>query len=1052
MEFEVCLLGRFSVRRGGEEIPAAAYEGRLVRVLLRVLASRRGTFVPRELLVDALWPAWAPADPERNLNVMVARARRALGEPALIRTEPGGYCFDPHNRCRIDCEEFVTTVENGRALIAAQARAQLSAALSLWKGDPLSEDAHHNWAKPYRDRLFRLHQEALERGAQAALAEDDSAEAVQLAEQAVVQEPFREAAHLILARALFAAGDSAGALQVISCFKSRLAEILGLDPTSALDELEFKILNASKTQLSHQPGTRARERAFASLTFVGRQRELEAILAVLDGPEKATLLLEGTAGSGKSRLLQELRRNFAHPRAEAAVEVAAFVAERDEPWTLARSLVREVLSIYPDAVSSLPDRSVQALATIVSELEDLAPERQSLADSESRRALALEGAVALVRAAAQDGLPVFVDDVQWADPTSLTLLSQLSLRLPRIKMILAYRPEEVVPDGPFALFCEANQSHTISLGPLSKEAIAALVSCEPLCRVIIEQTDRSPLAVTELLRSLAANGTISQDPGGRWESASEDLIEVAGHHARAGQAQAFLTSINKLPAPKRRVMRLLALLGRPASARLLAKAASISERAALDALEALTTAGLVQVGEMGWDTAHDLIAETVCRTLEGGSKARLHALLAEALIVEGADSWEQASHLSSAGDYMAAAQAFVNAGRESLDLFATEEAERSANAGLALKPGPVTRSELLEIRAEARVRKGMLRQGRQDLREALPAKRSGPERSRIISKLAILISGSEDYLHAGELAELAVTEAGDDPATRARALAVGAMVHGNLNHPEEAERMGAQALELYRSIEDAHGVADILELRALHTLSCGHLNECVIELGRVVTLFQDSGKLLRVGQPRTLRSFALCLQGRADEAMLEMDEVLELETALGHAEGVALAHAGRSLSSLGLGRIEEATEAATLSVAVARNLEHRELTAVAFFVLGLALSGSDDPRGAEDAFGECITQSQGLPMFLSMAAARLATLMVSQGKLPEAQGYVAQAVGQAPPFSQFEVRLAEAELAAALGDPAAPGLAARALEISRAEGHQMSIPRLVELAGALSDS
>jgi DNA-binding SARP family transcriptional activator len=54
--FEARLLGRFAVVRDGEEIPAAAFGGRLRRRLVRMLASRPGAFSPKDALVEALWP------------------------------------------------------------------------------------------------------------------------------------------------------------------------------------------------------------------------------------------------------------------------------------------------------------------------------------------------------------------------------------------------------------------------------------------------------------------------------------------------------------------------------------------------------------------------------------------------------------------------------------------------------------------------------------------------------------------------------------------------------------------------------------------------------------------------------------------------------------------------------------------------------------------------------------------------------------------------------------------------------------------------------------
>ena len=56
MLIEIRLLGRFSARRGGEEIPPSAFRQRLTRSLVQMLLTRRGEFVSRDALTGALWP------------------------------------------------------------------------------------------------------------------------------------------------------------------------------------------------------------------------------------------------------------------------------------------------------------------------------------------------------------------------------------------------------------------------------------------------------------------------------------------------------------------------------------------------------------------------------------------------------------------------------------------------------------------------------------------------------------------------------------------------------------------------------------------------------------------------------------------------------------------------------------------------------------------------------------------------------------------------------------------------------------------------------------
>jgi DNA-binding SARP family transcriptional activator len=87
---DIGLLGRFRIERDGVELPPP---GRLVRTLLEVLLTRRGNFVPRDQLVEALWPHDPPSDPAANIKVLVSRARVLLGERSLILTGPAGYSF-----------------------------------------------------------------------------------------------------------------------------------------------------------------------------------------------------------------------------------------------------------------------------------------------------------------------------------------------------------------------------------------------------------------------------------------------------------------------------------------------------------------------------------------------------------------------------------------------------------------------------------------------------------------------------------------------------------------------------------------------------------------------------------------------------------------------------------------------------------------------------------------------------------------------------------------------------------------------------------------------
>ncbi|CAN5737601.1 hypothetical protein BH23ACT12_BH23ACT12_20400 [soil metagenome] len=437
---DIRLLGRFSVRRAGREIPAGEFQGRLVRTLLQLLITKTGQLVTRDYLTECLWPGRAPADPERNLNVMIARARRALGDPSLIVTGSGGYSFHPAAGCEVDAEMFLARVRSGRELLnenrQVQALVEFRAALDLWAGEPVAEDAYEDWAQEYRRRLSEALLEALEGAAAAALGAGLPADAAGLARTAAAREPLREASHLLLARSLASAGDTAGALSVLRSFGARLADELGLDPPASVTTLERDLLLGRVEAPAVAPESVA-PTIPAELAFVGREQEVRTILGTLRA--SGLVIVSGPPGSGKTRLVQHAARQLRGP----VVYGRAFSAERDGTWSLMRTIVQEAAALFPDSVGSLPERIATALAAFVPELQADSGSRPDAIDPQSLWALAAQGAVRVLEEVARRGASVVIDDLQWCDPTSASVLTLALERVESLPLVLAYRSNEM---------------------------------------------------------------------------------------------------------------------------------------------------------------------------------------------------------------------------------------------------------------------------------------------------------------------------------------------------------------------------------------------------------------------------------------------------------------------------------------------------------------------------------------------------------------------------------------------------------------------------------
>jgi tetratricopeptide (TPR) repeat protein len=291
--------------------------------------------------------------------------------------------------------------------------------------------------------------------------------------------------------------------------------------------------------------------------------------------------------------------------------------------------------------------------------------------------------------------------------------------------------------------------------------------------------------------------------------------------------------------------------------------------------------------------------------------------------------------------------------------------------------------------------------------------------------MAMLTLG-QDLGQAAEFAEMALTEAVADRAARAEALAVSAFVDVNTGHVDRAEARSTEALALFEQLGDGGGVARMLDARASVTWSRGRISEAADLYDRVARLYVGSGKLLLAGTPRACRAWTLVVMGRANQGLVEVDEALELERTLGQTEGEAFCLMVRAEALSALDRAGEARETANEALAVFRRLGAREWEATTLRVLGQAEEAAGNLEEAAAVLRQAVEAST-IPFHHSMAAGRLASVLVAMGELESAEAYANRALAERSPAGGYEAHLVLAEIALLRGEAEAEARAAEAL-------------------------
>jgi DNA-binding CsgD family transcriptional regulator len=641
----------------------------------------------------------------------------------------------------------------------------------------------------------------------------------------------------------------------------------------------------------------------ARLPFVGRDAELHMLGDALDqalaGMGRIVLLV-GDPGIGKTRTAEQLA-DLARRRGALILWGSCHEWEGAPaywPWThVLRDWLREV---DDDTLRAVAGPNAAFVAQIIPELRERLPDLSTppAMEPEARHFQLLAATSALLRAAAAwQPLIIVLDDIHWADTSSLRLLRFLAqeIRSAGILLIATYRDLELDRAHPatpiVADIAREPNCRRITLRGLPKPQVArfvALVSGKAQSPALVDavyvETEGNPFFVTEVVRLLAE------------ERQLDDGAATGFHRSRVPESvrEAVRRRLDRLSDACNRALSVAAVIGRTFDVQVLEQATGVPAVDLLDALDEALRARLLSAGEIpgSYHFSHALVQETLYQETPTSERAWLHLAVGQALEQLTADEppWaELARHFYLAGPHCDPERTFITstrAGDAATEQFAWEAAITHYQHALAAL-GQMTA-------ADARRRSSLLLGlGEAQLRAGAGAGDSPAARASFLQafELARELGAAEDMARAaigyagfnfvavfGGSRQLELLEAGLaslDPADSPLRVRVLARLANDLwnRSPDNLKRSRAlaeQAVSAAQRLGDPTLVAYALWARH----SCGYrpsnLSERLVDAAQLVAMAEQTGDPIAAALGHILHIFDY----------LEAGDLVEVEQAL----------------------------------------------------------------------------------------------------------------------------------------------------------------------------
>ena len=239
LDLTINLLGPVEIlREFGRPLAADAWTTRRARDILCFIASRRHRRAAKDTIIDTFWGETDPEIVEKNFHPTVSHIRKALNRNQALKQNfivyrDGDYQLNPELSYRIDVEEFDRLVTQGdnsrRSRRLEDCVDAYEKAVSLYRGDFL-QGSYDPWVDEQRAYYKEQYLHLLEMLAGFAQKDSEWTRSLQLAQQILHEDQFREDIHCLIMKAHVNLGNRGAAKDQYEVLRRLLERELGVEP------------------------------------------------------------------------------------------------------------------------------------------------------------------------------------------------------------------------------------------------------------------------------------------------------------------------------------------------------------------------------------------------------------------------------------------------------------------------------------------------------------------------------------------------------------------------------------------------------------------------------------------------------------------------------------------------------------------------------------------------------------------------------------------------------------------------------------------------------